>query len=207
MNIEDAGKQRFDIATMPADPFKQFCLWFEDVRIAGIANSNAMVIATAGGRGRPSARMVLLKEFDHNGFVFYTNYESRKASELETNPYGSILFFWDALERQVRIEGRVHRTTREESRKYFATRPRESQISAWISRQSSVLMDRSGLEASAAALEKKFSGREIRCPDFWGGYRLVPDCFEFWQGKPYRLHERALYKKNGKKWIVNLLFP
>ncbi|MFZ1977323.1 MAG: pyridoxamine 5'-phosphate oxidase [Bacteroidota bacterium] len=207
MNIDDVRKQRFDIATMPVDPFKQFSIWFEDVRIANIPYSNAMAIATASSQGRPSARMVLLKEFDHNGFVFYTNYESRKASELEANPYGSILFFWDALERQVRIEGIVHRTTREESRQYFATRPRESQIGTWVSRQSSNLPDCCDLEDSAAALEKKFSGQEIQCPDFWGGYRLVPESFEFWQERPYRLHDRVLYKKNGGKWIVSRLFP
>jgi pyridoxamine 5'-phosphate oxidase len=207
MNINDRRKQPLDIAIMPVDPFQQFNLWYDDVRSADIPNSNAMVIATADGDGRPSARMVLLKEFDRSGFVFYTNYESRKAAELEVNPHGSILFLWNALERQVRIEGRVQKTSREESRQYFAKRPRESQIGAWISRQSSILPDGCSLEASAAALEKKFSGREIQCPDFWGGYRLVPESYEFWQERPYRLHDRVKYKKNGETWIVHRLFP
>jgi pyridoxamine 5'-phosphate oxidase len=207
MNIDDASKRRFDRSMMPVDPFQQFSLWYDEVRSANIPNSNAMVIATAAGQGRPSARMVLLKEFDRSGFVFYTNYESRKAAELETNPYASVLFFWDALERQVRIEGRVQRTSREESRQYFATRPRESQISAWVSRQSSILPDGCNLEASAAAFEKKFSGREIQCPDFWGGYRLVPESFEFWQGKPYRLHDRVKYERNRETWSLSRLFP
>jgi pyridoxamine 5'-phosphate oxidase len=166
-----------------------------------------MALATVGSGGRPSARMVLLKGLDARGFVFFTNYESRKAGELETNPWASLLFYWGELERQVRIEGTIERVSEAESAAYFATRPRESQVSAWASPQSRVVADRFVLEGEADRLRSLHEGREIPRPPFWGGYRCLPGILEFWQGRPSRLHDRVRYQRKGNGWVRERVAP
>ena len=189
------------------DPIRQFQRWFDDASGAGLIEPNAMTLATATRDGRPSARMVLLKGFDARGFVFYTNYESRKGGDLEQNPQAALVFFWVELERQVRVEGRVERATVEESDAYFASRPLGSQIGAWASAQSRVIADREPLERRAAELEAEYAGREVPRPPHWGGYRVVPDVIEFWQGRPSRLHDRLRYRWTDGSWLVERLSP
>jgi pyridoxamine 5'-phosphate oxidase len=189
------------------DPIVQFRRWFEEVEAAGIAEANAMVLATASPNAEPSARTVLLKEADERGFVFYTNYESRKGKELELNPRASLVFFWKELQRQVRVEGTVERLPREESALYFATRPRESQLGAWASFQSRVLADRRTLMDRYAEMERRFRGMEIPLPDHWGGFRLVPRQMEFWIGRSGRLHDRFRYTRTGDRWRIDRLYP
>jgi len=189
------------------DPIRQFQRWFDDASGAGLIEPNAMTLATATRDGRPSARMVLLKGFDARGFVFYTNYESRKGGDLEQNPQAALVFFWVELERQVRVEGRVERATVEESDAYFASRPLGSQIGAWASAQSRVIADREPLERRAAEREAEYAGREVPRPPHWGGYRVVPDVIEFWQGRPSRLHDRLRYRWTDGSWIVERLSP
>jgi pyridoxamine 5'-phosphate oxidase len=189
------------------DPVEQFRLWFADAAGAGVAEPNAMTLATATCDGVPSARVVLLKGFDARGFVFYTNYTSRKARELDANPAASLCFFWQPLERQVRISGRVERVTQEESAAYFHARPTEAQIGAWASKQSRVIVGRDELERRNAELTAKFAGEVIPLPDFWGGYRVVPSEIEFWQGRPSRLHDRLLYVRDAEQWGIRRLSP
>jgi len=188
------------------EPYEQFATWFEEAKLAGFKDPNAMSISTVGQEGRPSSRMVLLKGFDNNGFVFYTNYESRKASEIQGNEFGAILFYWDKLERQVRVEGRLERTTKEESEAYYKSRPYDSRIGARASKQSRELSSRGKLAAEVA---KELASHPINppLPDYWGGYRLVPDYFEFWQGRKSRLHDRITYKKVNGTWIKGRLYP
>jgi pyridoxamine 5'-phosphate oxidase len=190
------------------DPIKQFQIWLDDAIAANIPLAEAMTLATATPDGRPAARMVLLKQVDHNGFVFFTNYRSAKARQLDANPYAALVFYWTLLERQVRVEGRVERTSAEESREYFQTRPRESQIGAWASDQSEVITGREILEQRAQELETLYCDREIDCPEHWGGYRLNPDRIEFWKGRLGRLHDRILYEldSNGL-WTISRLAP
>lgn len=190
-----------------ADPIRLFRGWFTAAVESGINLPEAVTLATATPAGQPSARMVLLKGADDKGFVFYTNHASRKARELQANPQAALVAYWDALERQVRIEGPVHLLDEEESAKYFATRPRDSQIGAWASRQSAVLDARQELESRFAAAEERFRGREVPLPRFWGGFRLIPDRLEFWQGRPRRLHERLVFEKVDGAWQTHLLFP
>jgi pyridoxamine 5'-phosphate oxidase len=167
-----------------------------------------MTLATATPEGRPSARMVLLKQVDHDGFVFFTNYHSAKALQLESNPYAALVFYWNPLERQVRVEGKVERTSAAESEVYFQTRPRESQIGAWASPQSSVIAGREVLEQRARELEDYYRDREIECPGHWGGYRLRPDRIEFWKGRPGRLHDRIVYELTSDgMWSITRLAP
>lgn len=189
------------------DPIKQFELWFTQAQEVGGVEANAMTVATASADGVPSARMVLLKGLDERGFVFYTNYESAKGSDLAGNPQAALLFYWPQLERQVRISGRVTKVSREESEKYFHSRPLGSQIGATASRQSTVLSDRAALEAEFARLERAYSGGEVPLPDYWGGYRVHPDWLEFWQGRPSRLHDRLRYIREGTGWKVVRLSP
>jgi pyridoxamine 5'-phosphate oxidase len=166
-----------------------------------------MILATATTDGKPSARTVLLKGYDERGFVFYTNYEGRKAAELEVNPTCALLFYWGELERQVRIEGRASRLSSEESDAYFAGRPRGSRLGAWASEQSHPVEDRSILEERVRALEAEYEGREIPRPPFWGGYRVEPDTIEFWQGRENRLHDRIVYHRSGRGWKIVRLQP
>jgi pyridoxamine 5'-phosphate oxidase len=168
---------------------------------------NAMALATASPDGAPSVRMVLLKGLRDGRFIFFSNYESRKARDLEVNPRASLLFFWPDLERQVRITGTVLRLVQEESAVYFATRPRGSQIGAWASRQSSVLSSRDELEREAAKIREDYSGRDVPMPPYWGGYALSPEQFEFWQGRPDRLHDRLHYTLTGTEWRMERLAP
>ncbi|MFL5760107.1 MAG: pyridoxamine 5'-phosphate oxidase [Thermomicrobiales bacterium] len=189
------------------DPFKQFAIWFEQARKAEGIEPNAMTVATASAEGVPSARIVLLKGFDEQGFVFYTNYESAKGNELAANPRAALLFYWPHVERQVRISGSVTMISREESERYFHSRPLGSQIGAAASHQSEILTDRAALEAEFARLEREYAGSNVPLPDFWGGYRVAPEWIEFWQGRPSRLHDRLRYIREGGDWRVVRLSP
>ena len=193
---------------LDCDPFTQFGRWFEEAKAAQPVMPEAMTLATASSDGAITARVVLLKGFDRRGFAFYTNYHSRKASQLHDNPRAAIVFWWPALERQVRVEGAVVRTTEQESDAYFATRPRGSQLGAWASDQSRVIPDRGDLEGRAAEMAATYKDVPIPRPPHWGGYRLIPFHFEFWQGRADRLHDRFVYRlRDAKDWIVERLAP
>jgi pyridoxamine 5'-phosphate oxidase len=190
------------------DPFRQFDKWFAEAQAAKVVEPNAMTLATATRDGHPSARTVLLKGVDGRGFVFYTNYESRKGRDLAENPRATLLLPWLALERQVIIEGTVAKITREESAAYFHSRPRASQLGAWVSQQSSIITGRAPLEDAMKALEKKHAGAEVPLPPAWGGYRLTPETVEFWQGRRSRLHDRLRYRREASgTWTVERLAP
>jgi pyridoxamine 5'-phosphate oxidase len=194
-------------ATDDADPIELFTSWFEAARGAGILLPEAVALATATADAVPSARMVLLKGVDARGFVFFTNYESRKARELDANPRAALCFHWTVLQRQVRVTGRVARVEEDESAEYFATRPRGSQIGAWASQQSRSLPSREELERSVSDLGEKFAGEAVPLPPFWGGYRLEPEEIEFWQGRADRLHDRLVFTRAGAGWSTRRLYP
>jgi pyridoxamine 5'-phosphate oxidase len=197
-------------ADLHPDPIGQFLRWFEEAETAGIALPNAMALATTGADGRPSVRHVLLREADQRGFVFYTNHGSRKGRQLDENPRAAVVFLWKVLDRQVSVTGDVRRVDDEESDAYFASRPREAQIGAWASAQSSVLRDRHELEERVEDVSARFADVPIPRPPHWGGYRLTPDSVEFWQGRPFRLHDRFLYARDdGERtgWSVERLSP
>jgi len=196
-----------DEKTIDRDPIKQFQTWFNDAIAAKLPLPEAMTLATATPDGKPSARMVLLKQVDDDGFVFFTNYTSAKAEQLDANPNAALVFYWSQLDRQVRVEGSVVRTSREESRDYFRTRPRESQIGAWASAQSEVITSREALEERAREFEELYREREIDCPEHWGGYRLIPQRIEFWKSRIGRLHDRILYERNSTGWAISRLAP
>jgi pyridoxamine 5'-phosphate oxidase len=189
-----------------ADPIRQFEKWFEQALRSGMTEPNAMTLATSTRDGHPSARIVLLKSVDASGFVFFTDYRSRKGSELEANPHVSLCFWWGDLQRQVRVTGTVARATRQESEAYFRTRPHGSRIGAWASHQSASLASREVLEKEVARLELAHPG-DVPLPPHWGGYRVTPDSFEFWQGRPSRLHDRIVYARADGTWRIGRLSP
>jgi pyridoxamine 5'-phosphate oxidase len=203
-------KEKLSTKIVNEDPFKQFEKWFSESLKIEFVDPSAMTLTTASKEGKPSARVVLLKGFDNRGFVFYTNYKSRKGREIEQNPLGCLLFYWDKLDRQVRIDGKIEKVTKEESEKYFATRPYKSRLGAWASNQSSVIESRSVIVKEFIRYFLKY-GKNVPLPPFWGGYRLIPNEFEFWQGRPNRLHDRIRYTlhKKGLKagWKIERLAP
>ncbi|AOK30458.1 pyridoxamine 5'-phosphate oxidase [Burkholderia singularis] len=196
-------------ADVNPNPFAQFDAWFNDALNAQLPEPNTMTLATVDASGRPSARIVLIKGVDERGFVFFTNYESRKGREIAQNPNAALLFYWIELERQVRVEGRIEKTSAEESDRYFASRPLGSRIGAWASEQSAVIASRDVLEAREREIRARF-GDEPPRPPHWGGYRVVPSSIEFWQGRPSRLHDRLLYTRDAASasgWTISRLSP
>lgn len=189
------------------DPVAMFSRWFAEAQAADVAEPNAMTLATASADGAPSARMVLLKGVDDGGFVFFTDYRSRKAAELDANPRAALVFHWVELERQVRIAGSVARVAREETEAYFRTRPLGSRLGAWASEQSSVISGRAVLDARLRDAETRFPGEDVPAPPHWGGYRLAPGAVEFWQGRASRLHDRIRYVRRGAAWAIERLSP
>ncbi|MDQ2777550.1 MAG: pyridoxamine 5'-phosphate oxidase [Acidobacteriota bacterium] len=196
-----------DEANCETNPIVQFERWLKNAQVAGLKEPNAMTLATATRDGKPSARVVLLKEVSDLGFVFYTNYSSRKGQDLATNPFAALTFYWAELERQVRVEGRIEVLSRAESESYFRVRPRGSQLGAWASNQSEVAFSRDEIEGRLKDVEARFSG-VIPAPEYWGGYRVFPEAIEFWQGRPNRLHDRILYRKQTDgNWSLERLWP
>ena len=200
-------KGALDEATLPADPFELFQLWLDDALAAGVMEANAMSLATVAADGQPSCRTVLLKGFDARGFSFYTNYHSRKGRELTGNPKAALTVFWKERERQVCIRGAVTKLSREESDVYFQSRPYGSQIGAWVSEQSEVIPGREWLEKREHELKAKYPEGAVPLPPNWGGFVLAPQAFEFWQGRPSRLHDRMLYRLNEGPWVRERLSP
>ena len=203
-DFESVGLER---ETLDDDPFRQFESWFNQAVEAGIDDPNALTLATADASGAPGARTVLLKYFDTAGFVFYTNYGSRKAQALAENPRAAILFPWVPLNRQITVEGRVEKVSRKESLRYFMSRPEGSQLGAWVSQQSAVIESRQALEMKLERMKARFREGGIPLPEFWGGYRVIPERIEFWQGRPSRLHDRFEYRMEDGHWQINRLQP
>ncbi len=205
---QDYTKQGLREIDLDADPFKQFKKWFDQALAAQLPEPNAMTLATATLEGKPSARMVLLKDFSDRGFVFYTNYHSHKGQEIATNPQAALVFWWAQLERQVRIEGKVELVSPTESDEYFHSRPINSQLGAWVSNQSQIVNSREVLEQRQAQLIVEYEQQIIPRPQHWGGFRVVPTEIEFWQGRPSRLHDRLLYRlQEDRSWIIERLSP
>ncbi|KJH71852.1 pyridoxamine 5'-phosphate oxidase [Aliterella atlantica] len=205
---KDYTKQGLRETDLYPDPVQQFKKWFEQALAAQLPEPNAMTIATATKDGKPTARMVLLKDFDDRGFVFYTNYESHKGQQLTENPQAALVFWWAELERQVRIEGQVTQVSAQESDEYFHSRPFNSQLGAWVSNQSQEIASYEVLEQRLAQLQAKYAEQVIPRPAHWGGYRVIPREIEFWQGRPSRLHDRLLYlQQSNRSWLVKRLSP
>ena len=200
-------KQSLLEGTVDSNPLDQFKHWWDEVIQSGIDEPNAMNLSTCSIEGRPSSRIVLLKEVNENGFIFFTNYNSRKGKEMEQNNFVSILFFWKELERQVRVEGKVEKIPTKKSDEYFASRPRESQVGAWSSPQSEVIESRSILEKNEKQYSDQFQNKNIERPQHWGGYLVIPRLIEFWQGRPGRLHDRLRYSLSEKQWVIERLAP
>jgi pyridoxamine 5'-phosphate oxidase len=197
-----------DVGSVDVDPFKQFGHWFDAALAADLLEPYAMTVSTVGIDGQPSARIILLRGWDERGFVFFTNYESQKGHEIAHRPRAALLFYWAALEQQIRIEGTVERLESADSDAYFAQRPRGHRLSAWASHQSTVVPDRRCLETRMAQLEQEYPG-DVPRPDYWGGYRVKPNRFEFWQGRPDRVHDRVLYRRAiaSGNWVIERLSP
>jgi pyridoxamine 5'-phosphate oxidase len=203
----DYSLRELSKATVASDPFVQFANWLDEYLASGPPEPSAFILSTVGTDGAPSSRVVLLKGFDERGFVFFTNYTSRKATEIEHENRVAMTFFWPELERQVHVAGVAEKTSREESESYFASRPTLSKVGAWASKQSAGLSDRSELERKFEETRLGFEGDDIPCPSFWGGYRVVPTRFEFWQGRRSRLHDRICYELKDVEWNVFRLYP
>jgi pyridoxamine 5'-phosphate oxidase len=203
----DYTQRGLDLADLNPDPFVQFELWFKQAQEADLLEPNALVLSTVSPAGSPYQRTVLLKYFDRDGFVFFTNYGSRKAQHMASNAQVSLLFPWYPLERQLAIAGTASKISAAESLRYFASRPRSSQLGAWVSQQSSIISSRQLLEMQFETMREKFLNREVPLPDFWGGYRVQPTSFEFWQGRPSRLHDRFLYSQAAGQWAIARLAP
>jgi pyridoxamine 5'-phosphate oxidase len=202
----DERARPFELEDLDPDPLRQFDEWFGEAA-AAVRAPEAMALATATPDGAPSVRMVLLKDRGPDGFTFYTGYESRKGGELAGNPRAALLFYWDPLGRQIRVEGRVERVSSDETARYFGSRPRASRIAALASRQSTVLADRAELDARVAELERQLEGREVPVPPAWGGFRLAPESYEFWQHRENRLHDRFRYSRAADGWTIERLSP
>lgn len=211
MNVADMRKDYTQHGLLEAeaahDPFVQFSRWFDQAVVAQIHEPNAMTVATVDADGRPSARIVLLKGYDPRGFAFYTNYESRKGQALATHPYAALIFYWPELERQIRIDGRVEKVAAAEADAYYRSRPVGSRLGAWASPQSRVIADRDVLEDALEQTKAAYGEYEPSRPPFWGGYRVVPDAVEFWQGRPSRLHDRLRYRLHDGQWLRERLAP
>ncbi len=203
----DYSLKELSKSSVDTDPFEQFSAWMDEAFDSAVIEPTAMTVSTVDASGRPSSRVVLLKGFDASGFVFFTNYESKKGSDLAANPNASLHFFWPDLERQITICGTAEKIACVESESYFATRPVESRIGAWASKQSSVLGDRKELESRVAEIRERFADGKIPCPPFWGGFRVTPSRIEFWQGRESRLHDRIVYEMDGDIWRIVRLSP
>jgi pyridoxamine 5'-phosphate oxidase len=201
------SSHQLDELSVLSDPLAQFKYWFDEALKVEQPDPDAMTLSTATTDGHISARIVLLRGLDHRGFLFYTNYQSRKSCELMSNPRGALTFYWFSLNRQVRVEGIVEKVTRRESEEYFQTRPRGSQLGAWASPQSDVITSREALDQKLEEMESKFKEQPIPCPPYWGGFRVKPATIEFWQGRESRLHDRILYRLSDEKWQISRLAP
>lgn len=203
----DFTLKHLDESIIEKEPFSQFEAWLKEAMQAEIPDPNAFILSTASAQGKPSGRVLLLRDYSSSGFVFYTNYNSRKGRDIESNPFASITFFWQQLERQVRIEGKLQKLAPEKSNEYFNSRPRESRIGAWTSTQSERIENRKVLDDLNQKYTQKFQNKEIPRPKHWGGYQLIPDNIEFWQGRPGRLHDRLVYNLENGSWRISRLAP